>query len=358
MAKTFKYVAKAIRDAYISKKGAKVVSEITEKSGSFAERARAIGLTSQGIGSASGLRQGRLADWIIPGTMGITFASISTATDLTLTTSTTIADFISPDFEDPASAGAIFWTETYTDITRAATLCADTATKTTDWTRDTITYAKDFLNDKAIEVTDWIIDKVIYVADFWTDKAIESTDLTVDLLRSVYNVEKDGYATVKDLGYEVGQKITQQTDEFFGSTVFDTYVSPIDENAHTLKIDIDLNYGNIEKPVLLALDSLTLFRVGNSRWDISTFDGAQKYETAVVDRNVKGISIAGINNDGEQLDKLTEELAKEDSLSSFTVTHSAGFSVLTKTRIVTEKIIAISPQETRYNAVSWIDEVG
>ena len=151
MAKTFKYVAKAIRDAYISKKGAKVVSEITEKSGSFAERARAIGLTSQGIGSASGLRQGRLADWIIPGTMGITFASMSTATDAALNTSETIADYISPDFEDPTSEGAIFWTKTSADITHAADFCANTATKTADWTRDKITYATDFWKRKMEE---------------------------------------------------------------------------------------------------------------------------------------------------------------------------------------------------------------
>jgi len=144
MAKALGNLAEKVRDAYISKQGARVASKITETSGSFAERAREIGLTSQGIRSTSNLRQGRLADWIIPGTMGITFASMTTVTDAVLNTSQTIADYISPDFNDPTSAGAIFWIKSSADITNARDIITTTAAKTITWTQDKLTYAADF----------------------------------------------------------------------------------------------------------------------------------------------------------------------------------------------------------------------
>jgi len=76
---------------------------------------------------------------------------MTTVTDAVLNTSQTITDYISPDFNDPTSAGAIFWIKSSADITNARDIITTTAAKTITWTQDKLTYAADFYKEKIEE---------------------------------------------------------------------------------------------------------------------------------------------------------------------------------------------------------------
>jgi len=74
-------------------------------------------------------------------------------------------------------------------------------------------------------------------------------------------------------------------------------------------------------------------------------------------QNVKGISVAGINDDGSALNILNQSLSSCAD-TTYTITHSAGINVPVNSGITTEKLIAISPQIRRGDLENWIDTMG
>jgi len=309
MAKALGNLAEKVRDAYISKQGARVASKITETSGSFAERAREIGLTSQGIRSTSNLRQGRLADWIIPGTMGITFASMTTVTDAVLNTSQTIADYISPDFNDPTSAGAIFWIKSSADITNARDIITTTAAKTITWTQDKLTYAADFYKG-------------------------------------------------------VGITLKENIAEFSGFGNPEYYKTDIRYPSVDIAVaDMRLDWLNFEKrPIQSVADVVTLWGFANKRWSNSVHVGAPELAKLINSGKYGIIMGPGINTSGLS-DKKLRVIASKINLKenqTLVILHSAGTELGAKamplvTRDKSEVFyLVLSPRMDDSTYASWM----
>ncbi|MDP8258930.1 MAG: hypothetical protein P9L90_05870, partial [Candidatus Aadella gelida] len=168
------------------------------------------------------------------------------------------------------------------------------------------------------------------------------------------------YLWGKYLDTSTGKASQDQMLEFFGLKEPNTKVE-IDYITKTVKVDPELNYGNIfERPVLGFLDGVMLLRTANFRYDRATYNAGLKCDglgNDLLDGKIRGFSISGINTDGAKLDELTRDLAAA-FLGTYSLTHSAGSSARIKSNVWTEKNIMISPQEKRIDVESWMDQMG
>jgi hypothetical protein len=160
---------------------------------------------------------------------------------------------------------------------------------------------------------------------------------------------------------DIGKEFIAERNDFFCLSDLKPYVSDIDPVTKTIRIDPNLNYANLYgQPVSGALDLISLVRLGNVRWDISSYGGGQAasgVQNKVINGDLKGISISGINTNGADLDTLTKDLALHTD-NSFVITNSAGISSLTNSNLKTDKVIATSPQEKRQDFMLWADSMG
>ncbi|MFC1570835.1 cysteine peptidase family C39 domain-containing protein [Candidatus Omnitrophota bacterium] len=176
-----------------------------------------------------------------------------------------------------------------------------------------------------------------------------------------FATDPHNYLWNKFMETENGRTYQDQILEFYGLKEPNTYVSEVDPTTKTLKIDPDLNYGNIwEKSVLGFLDSAMLLQTANVRWNEAADDAALECNNLsgrLLSGEIRGFSISGINTDGVKLDELTQDLASA-FLGTYSITHSAGSSGRIRSDVWTDKNIIISPQEKRVDVENWMDQMG
>lgn len=160
---------------------------------------------------------------------------------------------------------------------------------------------------------------------------------------------------------DIGQEFIRERDYFFCLTPPDTYISPIDSDTKTIRVDPDLNYANIvQQPLSGFMDFITAGRFGNIRWDMASIDAGTKssyLQSYIQNGSIKGISFSGINDTGIRLDNLTKLLAPS-AVESFAITHSAGISSFILSGLKPKMAIITSPQEKRTDVENWIDQMG
>ncbi|MBD3427032.1 MAG: hypothetical protein GF409_07390, partial [Candidatus Omnitrophica bacterium] len=127
LGKTLIGITKEIAEAYISEQSDNTIAGIRGKTPEIIEGARRLGQARQRTWSGTGLRPGWLAYGLGP------LALFSMTTDATINFSRGIAGFLSPDFIDPSSRGANFWTGVYEDVSAGWDVVKDLGDKVVDW---------------------------------------------------------------------------------------------------------------------------------------------------------------------------------------------------------------------------------
>jgi len=179
-------------------------------------------------------------------------------------------------------------------------------------------------------------------------------DEMIDML----NGYKKTFTVLYDKSELFRKEIVNEIIDFVGINSFDTKYGT-DSRGIIGNVDIHLNYLSFKnKPLIAMLDSITLFEIGNIRWNMAVGDGGIKYEKLLLENpGIRGISVAGINDDGSKLNELTN-LLEPSAYGTFTIAHSTGVNVLINSKITTDKVIVLNPQVEREKWEEWIDKMG
>ena len=249
-----RYVADQIREipgriiaSPIKKWTRSLIIKTAKGEGPIVEGAERFGEAWQRAWGGTGVRFRGVADWLIPGAAGITFASIVAPT--VMKTSDMIKELIVPDFSDSASPGANFWTGVYEDISAAYEVAADSAINFTESISDDVTYAWDFWKEKVLIIRDWVTDKTDYIIE------------TINLLPA----EKLVKVTVREQGIS--------------------------------QVDARLNWFNPRNIVQFLYDAESAFVTANSRWAKAAKITAKKITDELASGQTK-IFTPGVNSSG------------------------------------------------------------